>query len=142
MRDVPSPDPDAIAAGFIRYTERLRWDEDTGTYPNPETAVDEAAHEAFYDALRHGPTEWAWTLTRAMLRQAPDAELDVYAAGALEDLVRRWPAELVDAIEAEAARDERFQWALGCIWIPANVFPVDVEARLVRASGGIIKPFV
>src|SRR5215208_117941 len=99
MSDESPPDPSALAQGFIRYTERLRWDEDAGAFPNLETAADEAAYAAVYRALRDGPPAWAWRVTRAVLQHAPDAELDVYAAGALEDIVRRWPAELIDVIE-------------------------------------------
>jgi hypothetical protein len=77
-----------------------------------------------------------------VLQAADDAELAYHAAGPLEDLVRHHATALVDVIEAAAAQDERFQWALGQIWMPANQFPPEVEARLVRASGGVIKPFV
>src|SRR5437667_4869392 len=42
--------------------------------------------------------------------------------------------EVVDLVEAEAARDDRFTWALGKIWIVAKGLPPDVVERIVIAS--------
>ena len=38
------------------------------------------------------------------------------------------------------AADERFRWALGRMWLDADDLPPDLLARVVRASGGEIKP--
>ena len=48
--------------------------------------------------------------------------------------------EVVDLVEAEAARDDRFKWALGKIWIVAKDLPPDVVERIVIASGNAIRP--
>ena len=48
--------------------------------------------------------------------------------------------EVVDLDEAEAARDDRFKWALGKIWIVAKGLPPDVVERIVIASGNAIRP--
>ncbi len=48
--------------------------------------------------------------------------------------------EVVDLVEAEAARDDRFTWALGEIWIVAKGLPPDVVERIVIASGNAIRP--
>ena len=48
--------------------------------------------------------------------------------------------EVVDLDEAEAARDDRFTWALGKIWIVAKGLPPDVVERIVIASGNAIRP--
>ena len=48
--------------------------------------------------------------------------------------------EVVDLVEAEAARDDRFKWALGKIWIVAKGLPPDVVERIVIASGNAIRP--
>ena len=48
--------------------------------------------------------------------------------------------EVVDLVEAEAARDDRFTWALGKIWIVAKGLPPDVVERIVIASGNAIRP--
>ncbi|HEX3232783.1 MAG TPA: hypothetical protein VHR41_01210, partial [Gemmatimonadales bacterium] len=48
--------------------------------------------------------------------------------------------EVVDLVEAEAARDDRFKWALGKIWIVAKGLPPDVVERIVIASGTAIRP--
>jgi hypothetical protein len=46
--------------------------------------------------------------------------------------------EVVDLVEAEAARDDRFTWALGKIWIVAKGFPPDVVSAL---SSLVAMPF-
>jgi len=48
--------------------------------------------------------------------------------------------EVVDLVEAEAARDDRFTWALGKVWIGAKGLPPDVVERIVIASGNAIRP--
>ena len=48
--------------------------------------------------------------------------------------------EVVDLVEAEAARDDRLKWALGKIWIVAKGLPPDVVERIVIASGNAIRP--
>ena len=48
--------------------------------------------------------------------------------------------EVVDLDEAEAARDDRFTWALGKIWIVAMGLPPDVVERIVIAGGIAIRP--
>ena len=48
--------------------------------------------------------------------------------------------EVVDLVEAEAARDDRFTWARGKIWIVAKGLPPDVVERIVIASGNAIRP--
>jgi hypothetical protein len=47
--------------------------------------------------------------------------------------------EVVDLVEAEAARDDQFKWALGKIWIVAKGLPPDVVERIVIASGNAIR---
>ena len=49
-------------------------------------------------------------------------------------------AEVVELVEAEAARDDRFTWALGKIWIVAMGLPPDVVERIVIAGGIAIRP--
>jgi hypothetical protein len=53
---------------------------------------------------------------------------------------RRRGTEVVDLVEAEAARDDRFKWALGKIWLVAKGLPPDVLERFVIASGNAIRP--
>ena len=48
--------------------------------------------------------------------------------------------EVVDLVEAEAARDDWFKWALGKIWTVAKDLPPDVVERIVIASGNAIRP--
>jgi hypothetical protein len=48
--------------------------------------------------------------------------------------------EVVDLVEAEAARDDRFTWALGKTWIVAKGLSPDVVERIVMANGNAIRP--
>ncbi|MGH7619389.1 MAG: hypothetical protein ACREPM_19400 [Gemmatimonadaceae bacterium] len=48
--------------------------------------------------------------------------------------------EVVDLVEAGAARDYWFKWAVGKIGIVANGLPPDVVERIVIASGNAIRP--
>jgi hypothetical protein len=49
-------------------------------------------------------------------------------------------SEVVDLVEAEAARDDRFKRVLGKLWIVAKGLPSDVVERIVIASGNAIRP--
>lgn len=135
-------DLDAVADGYLRYSAALRPEDD------PDAALDLAdpdtlAYLHIERLVRHGPPEAAWDLVVRVLRRAPDdGELGLLAAGPLEDLVRRWGTALVGRIEAEAAADERFRWALGGNWLQVGDVPPEVQGRIARASGGRIEPFV
>ena len=48
--------------------------------------------------------------------------------------------EVVDLVEAGVARDDRFKWALGKVWVVAKGLPPDVVERIVIASGNAIRP--
>jgi hypothetical protein len=127
-----------VVEAYCGFRKRLAEDDDASEL-DPDR-VEEAGHDAFEDAIRGGPAQTAWHLVLELLRTASDDDLGVYAAGPLEDLVHLRGAELVDEIEAEASRDSRFRWALGCIWLSHGELPDDVLARVVRASGDEIKP--
>ena len=45
----------------------------------------------------------------------------------------------MDLVEAEAARDERFERALGKIWIVATGLPPDVVEGIVIARGNAVR---
>ena len=129
---------DAVVQAYRGFQKRLASGE-VASPPDPDDA-EEAGHDAFEDAIWDGPARTAWHLVLELLRTAPDDELGFYAAGPLEDLVRLHGAEIIGEIEAEARRDSRFRWALGCIWLSHGELPADVLARVVRASGDEIKP--
>ena len=130
------PDSEFVAA-YVRYAEALSQGVPDDT---PEMDRDERAYDEVWRAIRDGSAAYAWELVRAVLRGAPDERLDAYAVGPLEDLVRIRGAEVVDFIEAEAKADERFRWALGCIWAEAEALPHEVLVRIVNASEGKIRP--
>jgi hypothetical protein len=137
---MPAHPPEEItelAAGYVRYAEGLARDESADT---PELTAAEQAYGLVEKAVRTGPAGRACELVVEILRRAPDERLDVYAAGILEDLVKFRGAEVIEAVEREAAADERFRWALGCIWLLVGEVPLEVQDRIVRASGGQVRP--
>ncbi|HEY9225903.1 MAG TPA: hypothetical protein VIP11_04605 [Gemmatimonadaceae bacterium] len=137
----PDSDPAEIAVRYLRYVQTLRTDDDPDTVWAPETDPDCRAYSFVEQKIRHGPAAVAWPLVRAIFAASPDEDLDTQAAGPLEDLVRTRGVELASAIEAEARRDARFRWALGQIRLSEGELPLDVQQRIVEASGGEIKVF-
>jgi uncharacterized protein DUF6869 len=132
-----SPDHQDVVTGYLQYAEAL-----SAGVPEESLAM-RAAEEADARVRRliaDGPALEAWVTVRDILRAAPDERLGVVAAGPLEDLVRLRGPEVVEAIEVEAARDERFQWALGRIWLTVSELPPDILARVVAASRAQINP--
>lgn len=110
------PDVEAIARGYLRCSDSLAPENfDPDSIWDPEHNPDERAYALVKAAIRDGPAERAWTLVTAILRLSADERLGLHSAGPLEDMVRRWGTQLVDRIEALAAADERFRWALGGI---------------------------
>jgi len=126
-----------VVEAYRSFRKRLA--ENDGTNPDADSS-EEAAHDAFEDVIRNGPALAAWRLVLELLRTSSDDDLGFFAAGPLEDLVHRHGAELIGEIEAEASRDSRFRWALGCVWLSRGDLPDDILARVVRASGDEIKP--
>ena len=133
-------DVKAVAAAYLRYSKSLRSDADPNAIWSPETDPDCAAYDLVDQAVRSGPADRAWELVLEVLRQAPDDDLDTQAAGPLEELVRRRGVALIEQVEREAHRDQRFRWALGCIWLDVGDLPPDILDRVVYASRGAIKP--
>ena len=54
-------------------------------------------------------------------------------AGPLECLLAQHGPEFIEAVEAEARRDRRFFWTLGCVW--QNAASDDIWARVQAATG-------
>jgi len=80
------------------------------------------------DLVRHRP-DIAWPLLLEMIRRCPDdAALDLLAAGPLEDYLAAHGRAVIDAVEAEAARNPRLRRALGSVW--QNATPHDAWARV------------
>jgi hypothetical protein len=143
MTSTPDSNADvtSIARGYIRCADVLSssdWDPDE--IWSPETNPDQRAYEIIDAAIRGESAARAWELVVAILRESSDARLAHHASGPLEDLVRLRGAELIEPIEHEARRDQRFRRALGRIWLRSSALPEDVVRRLVAASGGAIDP--
>jgi hypothetical protein len=134
---VEASERERIAVGYVAYVEslaRTRGGDDSDSH------VGDREFEEVKHCIHAGPADVAWELVLEVLRRAPDERLDAYAAGPLEDLVRRWGVDLVGEIEVEASRDERFRWALGCIWFLVGDLPSTDLERIVHASDDRITP--
>ena len=135
-----SPDDESVARGYLRCAAELsREDDDPDAVWEPEVDPDQRDYDLVHHTIRDGPPERAWALVIAVLRLTPDDRSMHLAAGPLEDLVKCQGAALVDRIEAEAARDERFRRALGGIWLSEADLPMAELRRIVRASDDGIK---
>jgi hypothetical protein len=135
-----STESDDIARQYLLCAAELsRDDQDPDSVWEPEINPAQRAYDLVNDTIRRGPSERAWELVTAVLRLAPDERLGHLAAGPLEDLVKRHGEALVDRMESEAARDERFRWALGGIWLREADLPVAELRRIVAASDDRIK---
>ena len=135
-------DPKALADGYLRYAADLRKVRLADITDDYVETADERAYDVLNQLARDGPARPAWQAVLELVRRTPDAELDIVAVGPLEVLVRRHGWTLIVQIESESARDPRFQWALGCIWLDEDEeeLPTEILDRIVVASGGRIKP--
>ena len=129
----------AAVDGYIREWRRFLANQSDQAWDRRDP--DTAAYDALEQAIRHGPASDAWEGVVELLRRWPDDDLDSFSAGPLENLVKLRGTELIEQIEAEVERDERFRWALGGVWLARGELPDDVLERVVRASGGEIEPF-
>jgi hypothetical protein len=137
MTDSSQGEIDALVTGYVRFAGALALGVPSDT---AELAIAERAYESVGNTVRGGPAALAWELVVRILRSATDERLEMYAASLLEDLVRLRGTEVIAQIEHEAATDQRFQWALGCIWLLVGEVPTELQERIVRASGGSVKP--
>jgi hypothetical protein len=122
-----TPTPDLVAT-YWRHYELAQGDRDDRL----------AANESFWafeevQALvsKGDPTE-ALDLIIALVDAAPSIKGACYVgAGPLEDLINIHPEETVDAVDAQARRDDRFRSALNSVYCSERVPPVVIE-RLAR----------
>lgn len=140
MIDYSSWRPEAVALAAVRYAESLaeggpRYEDEA------QEDVDEGADHFVRDTVATGDIALAWALVREFLRAAPDERLGIHAVGHLEELVRLRGPQCITEIEREAATDERFRFALGCIWIHDPQYASTVVDRFVAASGGALRVF-
>jgi hypothetical protein len=80
--------------------------------------------------------EKGWLAIQALVRHADSNDTLVsIGAGPLEDLIRKYPADFVERVARLAAEDERFRYALGCVWLKLEDAPDDLARRYWIASG-------
>ena len=79
--------------------------------------------------------EQAWKVIVELVRRAKRDEVLAYiAAGPLEDLLCEHPYTFIDRVEALAAADAHFKWALSGVWGESRM-PDDVRARIDAILG-------
>lgn len=128
--DNGAPDAGPLVDAWVRYVGERR-DEDFWAWERVISIVS-------WD----GDAERARDLMAALVEHAPEELLGDVGAGPLENLIVHRGAELVEWIEHQAWSEPRFFRALGYVWLEKGALPADVEARIVRASGGAIEPVV
>lgn len=118
-----------LARAYLRY-HRARAAQDAW-------AFDEVLERV---GLNAAEPDDAWSVVLALVTMADDESLGFIGAGPLESLVHRFGAQLVDRIEDRAREDPRFRVSLAAVWLSEGGLPPEVQDRVVRASGGRIKP--
>ncbi len=69
------------------------------------------------DVLLNNNIDEVWEITRAVIEKAPSNEALAYvAAGPLEDLLRTYGHMVIERVEQEAAKSEKFVLALSAVW--------------------------
>ena len=135
MREHSEVETAALVSGYLRYAEGLR----VPNSPDLDESSDEDAWEEVSRIIQDGPSSYAFKLLVELLKRAPDSDLDVYAAGPLEELLRRHGAVVIEDVEREAESDDRFRWALGYTWLQSDDLPAEILRRIVAASGGQLR---
>ena len=118
-----------LARGYLKY-HRTRAVQDAW-------AFDEMLERV---GLNSAEPDDAWSVVLALVTMADDESLGYIGAGPLESLVHHFGAQLVERIEERARQDPRFRICLGAVWLSEGGLPPEVQDRVVRASGGRIKP--
>jgi hypothetical protein len=77
-----------------------------------------------------------WGVILDLIAEAPDDDrvLQDIAAGPLEGFLDRFDAAVIDRVEAEAARDQRFRRVLCGVWKHAMSGPVWARVRALQAT--------
>jgi hypothetical protein len=93
------------------------------------------AHREVDELLRADRAQ-GWAAVQALVQQATTEQaLSSIGAGPLEDLVRRYPADLINEVERMAQVEPRFRRALAGAWLTLEDVPRDLAHRYWAASG-------
>ena len=118
-------DLDSVIATNVRYNAERREE-------------DFWAWEKVNDIVNGADPEHAFSVVQALVRAAPDDQLELIGAGPVENLVINHSAALIDWLESEARRDPRFREALASIWLVADHILPEVLNRLQAVTGNRI----
>lgn len=120
-RDTPCRDKDGIFLPERLAEALLQWcrhevntpqhRENSWAFDCMETFVADAPHQALQIILS------------ALPRFQEDAEIAVFAAGPVENLIVKHGPEIIDSVENEAAANERFRYLLSGIWGRSGIDP-------------------
>lgn len=93
------------------------------------------AHSEVDELLRTDCAQ-GWAAVQALVQQATTEQaLSSIGAGPLEDLVRRYPADLIDGVEWMAQAQPRLRRALAGVWLTLEDVPRNLAHRYWAASG-------
>lgn len=96
-------------------------------------------HEGFWAweelnrILEEDGADEVWPLVLRLVAKGSDNALGAAGAGILEDLLRKHGTAVIDRVEAQADRDQRFRFCLSHVW-PADM-PAALWQRVLAARG-------
>lgn len=115
-----------LVSAYLDHAEAVSLRREARDVPPAEDRLD--------DLVRNDP-EAAWPIVKELIRRARADEVLAYiAAGPLENLLCYHPHAFIDRVEALAASDAHFRWALSGVWGWERM-PDDVLARIDALLG-------
>ena len=123
------PDLDRLARYY--FTPRDPIDDEEVLWAGPGVRRSQRGYNIMATLIFREPAA-AWLVLLGVLERAPsDDEVDMLAAGPLEDFVRRHADEYIDLIDERATDDPRFRRALSKMWCWPSLSPSSRD-RLLR----------
>jgi hypothetical protein len=83
-------------------------------------------------SLMMAPLEYSWHINLALVHGVVESKLEDVAAGPLEECLAKYGDQLIERVEAEAARDPKFRRALSGVW--QNSMSDETYSRVKRAA--------
>jgi hypothetical protein len=121
-----APDEEELVTAYLAHAEAVTLHGGKRELP--------AAWERMHELVRDAP-EQAWNVIVELVRRTRRDEVLAYiAAGPLENLICEHPYAFIDRVEALAAADAHFKWALSGVWGESRM-PDDVRARIDAILG-------
>lgn len=96
---------------------------------SPQYEANNWARECIDELVVEAPQTALGLITSILPLFTEDSVIAVFAAGPLEDLLKKHGTQVIDQVEAEAERNERFRYLLSGIWGGSRIDP-EVWRRL------------